>query len=225
MPAGDSNDFHNRLKGLLPNWFGSEPAVLNSWLSGCTAGLVYIYDLLFFVWLQGRRQSASGAFLDLMGWDFFGGRFRRRKHEDDNSWRGRILAEILRPRSTRPAILQHVEDVTGRPATMYEFTNPFDMGSYRGPYIGYGVAGKYGSILAHTQALLDARRPATTGIPEVPGYGVTTTAAGHVLAGYGITGEYARLADIVGEVTDADIYAAVAETQAAGVTVWTRILS
>lgn len=225
MARGDVNDMVVRLKGLLPGWFGDNPPIVTGVLTGIATGLSYAFSVLDYVRQQLRIATASGGNLDLMAWDFFGPRFQRKKGEADDLFRARILPEILRPRGTRPAIVLALKNLTGRTPTVIEFTNPVDCGSYGGPYIGYSVAGHWGSILARTQSLVTAFRPATTGIPEAPGYGNTTCAAGHVIAGYGITGVYASFAMIQGEVTDAQIYDNVASTQAAGCTAWTQIQS
>jgi hypothetical protein len=225
MARGDVQDMVTRLKREVPNWFGDNHPVVDGILTGVATGLSYAFNFLTYVRNQLRIATAVGGSLDLIGWDFFGPRFQRKKGESDDLWRTRILPEILRPRDTRPAIIQALKNLTGRTPQVIEFTNPVDCGSYGGPYIGYGVAGHWGSVLARTQSLVTAYRPTTTGIPEVPGYGVTTTLSGHVLAGYGITGEYVNASYIQGEVTDAQIYDAVASTQAAGCTAWTQIQS
>lgn len=226
MATGDTTDFTARIRGLIPfSWFPRPSATLDAVVAGAASALAFIYSGVVYTRAQSRRVTATGPWLDLIGWDFFGARFRRHRYETDDTWRGRILPEILRPRNTRPAIIQQVANLTGRVPIMYEFTTPYDMGVLNGPYLGFDVAGKWGSIDAHTQALFTAYRPATTGIPEVPGFDAITTAAGHVLGGLDITGKLATLDDIAGDVTDADIYATVAETQAAGATIWTQILS
>jgi hypothetical protein len=88
--------------------------------------------------------------------------------------------------------------------------------------MGYSLAGAYGSMLMPYQCLVTAYRPATSGIPNIPGYGVRSATSGF-LGGYGITGAYASISDIVGQVTDAQIYATVAANAPAGVMPWTRI--
>jgi hypothetical protein len=73
------------------------------------------------------------------------------------------------------------------------------------------------------QALITAYRPSTSGIPNIPGYGATSTSTGFYLGGYSVTGEYADMGWIIGAVTDAQIYAAVANVAPIGVIPWTQI--
>lgn len=225
MAIGDRSDVIVRLKRMLPPWFGGDSPILDAVLTGLAHNLAWGHDLLRFAKRQMRRLTAEEGYLDLLGWDFFGARFQRRKNETDDSWRGRILPEILRERGTRGGIVQAVKDLTGNTPVVLEFTNGRDCGSYGGPWIGYGYAGAYGSIDAHTQLFLTAIRPKTTGIPDLAGYGSTVAPPGYSLSGYGVYGKYASLSEIVGAVTDADIYRMVADTQAAGVICWTSIVN
>lgn len=226
MATGDQADMQARLKGLLPpSWFAGSTPVLDSLVAGFATPLAWAYSLYAYVLLQSRITTASGVWLDRSAWDFFGARFVRRPTEPDAAWRARILPEILRERGTRKGIVQAVTDLTGRAPEMIEFTNGLDNGSLGGPYIGLGRAGHLGSLNMPNQVFLTAYRPATSGIPNVPGLGITATATGSVLAGLGRTGRLSDVSEIVGPVTDADIYRTVAETQAAGVIVWTAIQS
>lgn len=224
MALGDQADMQARLKGLLPaSWFVGATPVLDSALAGFAAPLAWAYSLYAYVLRQSRIATSTGVWLDRSAWDFFGARFRRRLAEPDAAFLARILPEILRERSTRKGVIQAVTDLTGSAPAMIEFTSPLDNGSLGGPYIGLGVAGHLGSVKMPNQAFLTAYRPATSGIPNVPGLGITATAVGSVLAGLGRTGRLSGVSEIVGPVTDADIYRTVAETQAAGVIVWTAI--
>jgi hypothetical protein len=83
---------------------------------------------------------------------------------------------------------------------------------------GYGVAGSYGSILLPYQAFITAFRPLGQGLPFVSGYGVSTGA-------YSTPSRsaYGQLSG--GDVTDADIYAAIDATKPIGTVAWTRISS
>jgi hypothetical protein len=83
---------------------------------------------------------------------------------------------------------------------------------------GYGVAGSYGSVLLPYQAFITAFRPLGQGLPFVSGYGVSTGA-------YSTPSRsaYGQLSG--GDVTDADIYAAIDATKPIGTVAWTRISS
>ena len=84
--------------------------------------------------------------------------------------------------------------------------------------MGYGLAGGYGSFAMPYQAFVNVRRPVNSGIPYVSGYGASA-------AGYGVAsrGEYASLDDIVGNVTDADIYAAIDSVRPVATILWVNI--
>lgn len=83
---------------------------------------------------------------------------------------------------------------------------------------GYGVAGAYGSVLLPYQAFVTAFRPMGQGLPFVSGYGISTGA-------YSTPSRsaYGQLSG--GDVTDADIYAAIDATKPVGTVAWTRISS
>jgi hypothetical protein len=83
---------------------------------------------------------------------------------------------------------------------------------------GYGAAGAYGSISLPYQAFVTAFRPLGQGLPFVSGYGISTGA-------YSTPSRsaYGQLSG--GDVTDADIYAAIDATKPIGTVAWTRISS
>jgi hypothetical protein len=218
--TGDSPDMLERLKSLIPGgWFASSLAPLrDAVFGGLSDALSNSYALLVAVKAQTRIATASGWFLDIIAWDFFGPRFLRLKAESDTSWRTRIIKEILRPRQTKAAIEQAVFDLTGRQPNVLEFWNPNDAGAYDVGTLAYDVSGFYGD-LANNQIWVTAYRPAGEGVPTVAGY---DTGAG----GYDVGAlEYIDMDWVAAQVTDADIYAAVASTVAAGVTGWTAIES
>lgn len=83
---------------------------------------------------------------------------------------------------------------------------------------GYGVVGAYGSILLPYQAFITAFRPMGQGLPFVSGYDISTGA-------YSTPSQsaYGQLSG--GDVTDADIYAAIDATKPIGTVAWTSISS
>jgi hypothetical protein len=122
MATGDSNDMLARIRVNLPPWFpqqGSAP-VLDGLLTGIASALAFVYSLYAYAVLQTRIGSATGPWLDLIAWDFFGARFLRNPGEADASFRGRILAELIRPRVTREAIQAAVAQLTGFPVRVIE---------------------------------------------------------------------------------------------------------
>lgn len=216
MSTGDTNDMAARLRAVLPPWFPDDAPIANGVLAGLAAGLSFGYALIQFAKSQTRIATASGGWLDLIAWDYFSTRFLRRRGEADSSFRPRILKEILRPRQTRDAVTQALTDLTGRAPLIFEPWNPQDCGAYGAGTLGYSAGGCYGSLNCPSQIFITAYRPRGVGIPAVGGY-----AQGAI--GYGSAGEYADMSLVTGPVTDAEIYATVEETVAAGVTAWTDI--
>jgi hypothetical protein len=245
-----------RLRSLIPaGWFAPDvPPLQYAVLGGIADVLTWSRDRITDTRVQSRLQSATGLWLDIAAWDFFGSRFMRRRAEPDDSFRVRILAEIFRPRNTRAAIIGALQDLTGRTPQLFEPWNPGDCGAYGigtlaygggrinpplitgygGSIGGYGVgglayvlpsppygqsagAGCYGSLSYPNQIFVTAYRPMGGGIPNVSGYG---TPGG----GYGVGAfAYVSLGQVASPVSDAEIYATVAATTAAGVVPWTAI--
>ena len=215
--TGDSDDMMARLKAVLPqHWFADETPVLDGLLSGLAATASWAYSLLQGVKLQTRIATATDAFLDMIALDFFGARLARRTAEGDDAFRARIGAELLRERGTRPAVVDVLTDLTGRTPVVFEPARPADTRAW-GMAAGYGVAGAWGSLMLPFQCFVTAFRPTGAGIAAVSGWG---QAAG----GYGVGAiEYAQLSMVQGQVTDADINAAIAGVMPVAAIAWTRI--
>lgn len=220
MATGDQQDIYHRIRSQLPQWFGDEASspVLNGLLQGLAYALAYFYSLLAYGRLQTRIKTASDGWLDMIAADFFGAALLRAANQSDTSFRNRILINLFRERATRAGLIKVLQDLTGRTPTIIEPLRPLDTGVYGGPYIGYGMAGAYGSMLMPYQAFVIAYRPAGAGIPNVAGYGYSTGA-------YNMPSqeEYASLSMIQGAVSDADIYAAIDSVKPVATVVWTRI--
>jgi len=219
MAIGDRSDITARLQQLIPmSWFPAGMASLrDALLQGLASAFSFAYNLLAYVRLQTRIGTATDGFLDMIAGDFFGGTITRALGQSDASFRARIIINIFRERGTRRAVSLVLLQLTGRAPIIFEPARPADTGGY-GVGCGYGVAGGYGSLLLPMQAFVTAYRPPGAGIPLVAGYGVST-------AGYGqpSQGEYASLNMFPGNVTDADIYAAIDNVRPTGYTVWARI--
>lgn len=216
---GDKDDIVHRQRVVLPPWFPDleRAPILKALLSGVGGALAFVYDLYTYAQLQTRIKTATGGWLDLIGWDFFAGRFVRRNGEVDDSWRVRIVKEILRPRQTKAAIEQALTDLTSRKPLVLEFFNPADMGGYDVPIGGYGVGTLYYGDLVPNRIFITAYRAPTQGVPNAGGYDTYN-------AGYdtGIQ-EYVDPSFVSGPITDADIYRTIAETTAAGIVPWTAL--
>lgn len=220
MATGDQQDIYLRMRTQLPPWFGDEASspILNGLLHGLAYGLAYFYSLLAYGRLQTRIKTATDGWLDMIAADFFGSALLRAANQSDTSFRNRILINLFRERATRAGLIKVLQDLTGRTPTIIEPLRPLDTGVYGGPYIGYGVAGSYGSMQMPYQAFVIAYRPTGTGIPNIAGYGYSTGA-------YNTPSqeEYASLSMIQGAVSDADIYAAADAVKPVGTVIWMRI--
>ncbi len=212
MAAGDLQDVTARLRAALPRgWFPDVVPALAAVLTGCAAGFSRVYGLLQFVRAQTRLATVTGIWVDTISSDFFGLRLPRMLNEGDRPFAARIAKEVVRPRNTRAAVIQALTDLGCGNITVFEPRDSGDTGTYGGPYLGYGVAGGYGSVLIPFQFFVTCTRPLGGGIANIAGYGT-----GGYLA-------YGSLSLIVGEVTDADIYAAVASVLPAGTDAWVRL--
>ena len=215
-------EFEQRIKSTLPpRWFGDDDTniVLNGVIAGLANGFAFISTLYDYAKLQTRIKTATDDWLDAISTDFFGTRLMRKTGQSDTSFRNRIIVNMFRERATRNAVKLVLEDLTGRTPIIFEPQRPLDTGAYGvTSSLAYGLVGGYGSLLLDYQAFVTAYRPTGSGIPLVAGYGVSVGA-------YSTPSniQYGSLDMIVGEVTDADIYEAVASVAPAGTILWTNI--
>jgi hypothetical protein len=211
MP-GSPSDVIARLKAVLPiGWFPDQTPVLDTVLAGLATAWSSLYALLAAVQTQSRIATATGQFLDGASADFFGNRLPRRNTELDDAFRVRIQQELVREHATRAAIISIVTDLTGKAPVIFEPARVSDTAGYGTAGLGYGVAGAWGSLHLPFQVFVTAHRAQGVGIANV--------------AGYGTPGPLARasLSAAAGQVTDADIYAAIASVMPTGTRAWTRI--
>lgn len=224
MAVGDQDYFLRSIKQTLPHWFGnSETPILDAILKAYAWAGSFLYSQLAYVRLQTRIKTATDDNLELIADDFFGpGNFPRDQGESDDSYRNRILINIIQERVTRAAIIKVLERLTGRTPKIFEPGRPADTGGYRVGGVGYGVAGGYGSILLHAQFFVTAYRPNGNNLidnklAKSAGYGVS-------VGGYGVGAiQFGSISMLSNLVTDAQIYQAVNITRAAGVTAWVQI--
>lgn len=217
--TGDQADILGRLKTLLPaGWFTDSTPVLDAVLSGIAWALSMIYGLTAYARLQTRISTATDGFLDLISFDFFGSTLPRKTAENDPAFRTRILAALFLERATRRGLIRALEILTGRTPWVFEPTRPADTGAYNTNTMGYGLAGGYGSVALPYQAFVIAYRPSGSGIPYIAGYG--DSAGAYSTAS---RTKYATLSEIVGNVTDEDIFAAIDNVIPAGTTAWVQL--
>lgn len=130
MATGDAQDVTARTWSLLPPWFPDVSPIEGAIVAGWAALAAFICTLLAFAKSQSRIANASGAWLDIISFDYFGLRFPRAQGESDATFRVRIQKEILRPRNTRDAIVQNLVDTTGNSARVIEAFRPADTGAW-----------------------------------------------------------------------------------------------
>jgi hypothetical protein len=223
--TGDQQDMLSRLRAVLPTgWFPDQAPVLDGLLNGLASAGSWAHGLLQCVKAQTRIATASDIWLDIIASDFFGSRVMRRNGQSDETFRSRIQRELFRERGTRGAIIAILTDLTGRAPMVFEPARPTDTGGYAsigglGAGTAYGVAGGWGNLGLPFQCFITAYRPIGSGIASIAGWGGN-------LGSYGRGAiEYASLEMVQGQVTDSDIYAAVADVLPVATIGWTRITS
>jgi len=148
--------------------------------------------------------------------DFFGMSLPRSLNESDSSYRARIQVQMFRQRATRPALLAMLTQLTGNVPTIIEPARPADCGGYGLPVMGYGAAGRYGSLLCPWQAFVEVYRPRSIGVLNVPGYACAQS-------GYGVAGCYVAAGSLI-NVSDENIFAAVESVRPLATRVWVRLV-
>ena len=170
--TGDIHNMVHRLKSTLPTrWFPDQTPVLDALLSGLANAWAAMYSLLSYTKLQTRVASVSGNLLDGASADFFGSRLARLANEPDALFRARVQNALTREHATRRALQAALTTLTGFKPRIFEPARVTDTGAYGFPVMGYGVAGAWGNLNLPFQVLVDARRPASSGIALIAGYG------------------------------------------------------
>lgn len=220
--TGDLEDMIQRQAAVLPPWFGQPgtvPPILRLPLAMAGSVGVWLHQLIAYARRQTRIRTATEGWLDLIAYDFFGTRIRRRQGQGDESFRRRILVEMFRPRGTRPAMVSALRDLTGIEPRIFEPSRPQDTGGIGIPSgLGIGVAGAIGSIGMPGEVFIDVYRSPDAGIPYAAGIGVP-------VGGIGVPSRLVigNLDEITGTLKDEDVFAAVEATRPVGVVAWVRI--
>jgi hypothetical protein len=142
VATGDQEDVLARLISVLPPWFkaGATP-VLDALLGGAAWAGSFAYGMIRFARQQARIATATGGWLDLAAYDFFGRDFVRPAGWTDAQFGAAITARLLNPNGTRPGLIAGIEQLTGRAPRVFEPWNPTDTGGYGGalnvPWILY----------------------------------------------------------------------------------------
>ncbi|PZP48557.1 MAG: hypothetical protein DI601_00270 [Azospirillum brasilense] len=212
-------DMLSRLRGMIPrSWRGDDTPVLDAILAAAGVVLQRMADLLTWVRRQGRLRTAEGAQLDQIATDFLGAAVQREEGEDDESLRTRLRIELLRPKATRRAVIQAIEDVTGETPVVVEPARPADIGGY-GVARGYGVGGRYGSLRLPYQAFITSYRPIAPGVPSVNGWTGTIAGWGRGL-GMWLSGR-----DVAERIPDRRVMRVIARTMPAAGVAWVQFTS
>jgi len=247
MATGDQNDIVGRQFNELPNkWFGNAPPIVTALLTGAANAFASIYSGIQFVKAQTRVKTATGGFLDLISLDLFGPNvLPRLANETDAAYAIRIQYNMTAPRGSRAGLIQMLTYLTGRVPTVFEPGYTADTGgwaSVSNAAAGGGLlafddgsgtvgAGGYGSTLLPFQFFMTVYRPKGSGIANLAGYAsVLNASAGGGLGGYGSVA--AAATSVSGSLaftnpsmqpaflTDAQIYAAIAQWTPAGSIPW-----
>jgi hypothetical protein len=215
---GDQNDGASRVRSLIPaGWFeqGQSP-VLDAVLQGYGWAISTAYDLLSFVKAQTRITTATGGWLDLIAFDFFGRALRRKTGQSDAAYLVRIQSALFREQGTRAGMIKALTVLTGQAPFIFEPNRPADTGGY-GVACGYGMAGGYGAINRPYEAMVIVQRPSFGGNGGVAGYGTP-------IAGYGVgAGEYTAQSLYEDLITDQDILDVINAVKPFGTRVWVNI--
>jgi hypothetical protein len=219
MATGDPDDISSRIIALVPTrWFADSNPIRDAVIAGAANALALVYSILQYVKNQTRIGTATDGFLDLISFDYFGSSLPRRSAEMDSPFRQRILANLLRERATRKGLTAALVTLTGRAPDIFEPWRIADAGAYNTSRTGYNTSGRYGSLLLNNQVFVVAYRPTGSGLPQIAGYNAARGA--YTTPSYA---KYSSLDQVVGFVTDSDIFAAVDAAKPAGVIAWTRL--
>ena len=154
-------DLLKRLKSYSPDWHGENPTIVNSLRVGYSAAYILNYSQLKYVDKQTRIATSTDFLLDLISEDFFKGFLPRKPNEEDDSFRRRILANMLSERATRKGMFDAIKRLTGHNPWLFEPWNWRDTGgTYNDPgsEMSYNDLGFNGSDERYT-AYIVAKRP------------------------------------------------------------------
>lgn len=215
---GDTDDMASRLLAALPPWFGGtdEHPVLDALLQGVGWLLSFLFGRYLFAKLQTRLATATGGWIDLAAYDFFGTNLPRLNGEDDTKYSRRVRLEVFRDRNTRNAIDRAVYDLLGVHPRLLEPWNPLDTNGLGCPQFALGRSGRLGSITAPYMMQIEFPYPQNYGIPARPGLGDPQGGLGNVFS-------LADQSDMVGVgASIEDVFAALERVRMAGITYYVQ---
>ncbi len=221
MATGDQNDMFGRLKDNLVPWFGDTPKNLDILLQGPAKINSEIYDDIQYVNLQARIKTATDINLDYIALDYLGSRFTRHKGENDESFRVRILANLIQQKATRYGMIDVLTKLTGRVPIVIEgfFTGnigAYDQSLYYDQQGGSGFLGPY-------IAIIYVFRPQPLGFLNYGGYDFVSNVDGAFGYDFLLNNAYVDISQQVITVTDDDILYAIENTKVFGTYIYTFI--
>jgi hypothetical protein len=228
MAVGDQTDIYNRLITQLPDWFGTDHPELTALLQAyigysdnpdlITTMFFHYNNQYLYAQKQLRIQTATDINLDLISQDYLGSTLPRKTNENDDSYRKRILANVVQERATRQAMYNMLLDLTGFPPVIIEPWSGRDHGYYRQPAtLAYRARGGYGSGSYPYQAWIYVYLSAFQGMASYPGYRTT-------LSGYRARGWYGGKSLQTAFVTESDVLQAIERTKVLGTRMHVKIL-
>jgi hypothetical protein len=226
MATGDANDMAARIRATLPGrWFPitgagetSATPILDGVLAAPAAVWAILYALLQYVITQSRIATATGVWLDIISLDFFGSFLPRRMSEADNIFRTRIQRELFRQKGTRAAVIQTLTDLGCPSIKVFEPAYVYDTGAWDTNTLGWDVAGDWGETDLPYQFFVTVAPP----IPISESAGADGWDGS--LGGWDVGAlEWTDPSQFGGLITNANIYAAIADVVPAGYIAWTQI--
>jgi hypothetical protein len=223
MAIGDSSNIFSRLRSYLPKgWFPDVDEVLDAVLSGVSSVLAISYGLYIYAKAQTRILTATDGWVDMIAYDFFGSDLPRKKGESDTSYIARIRVNLFQERATRRAYYSVLTNLTGYRPIIFEPANPSDTGAMGAPMSsGYCGVARMGSIAMPYSVLVTAYRPIQQGAAQGGAFTHSPTVSA---MNNPLSQSYANSLENYSSIaSDADIYAAIDATRAAGITAWMAI--
>jgi hypothetical protein len=212
MMIGSIDNCFQRLRTLLPRWFGDTTPILAAVLRGAASLLSSGYDLIGYAKRQTRIKTATEGWLDYIAHDFFGNALRRQVSQTDAAFRQRILASLFRERATRPGLVKLITDLTGHIPTVFEPSRPLDAAAYGLSRYGQG---RYGTRGDPFQAWVTVYRSHEATLPPEAGF--------YQLSRYA-QARYAAREPLQGALTDAALLAAVHQVKPVGTVIWVQLV-
>jgi hypothetical protein len=128
-------------------------------LQGAAYVSSFAYSLIAFARQQTRIGTATGGWLDLIAYDYFGYNIQRLVGQGDGSFRAEIEANILPSAGSRQALISALISLTGREPDISDPWSPVTASAYGVGTTAYGEAGVYGSYAMPGEFFITAFRP------------------------------------------------------------------